>query len=150
MLAWRVDHLGRLLGRAVLEHGPIEVHGHEVRQQPAEHRLRRRLEQVLVIRLGLALAHRWALDRQHGADHRPLGEGVDEGRVGQLDAIVRPGQVILGDQPRDRGHVGEGRPIAELREVRRDRHACAPQRVATLAPDGNGGELDPVLAAPGG
>ena len=38
--------------------------------------------------------------------------------------------------------VGEARPVAELREVGGDREPGPPQRVAALAPDGDGRDLD--------
>ena len=45
------------------------------------------------------------------------------------------GQEVVRDEARQRQDVGEGRPVAEGREVRLERHAGPAHRVAALAAD---------------
>ena len=76
---------------------------------------------------------------------RPLGERRDEPAVDDVDAAVRAGQVVVGDEAGERQHVGERRPVAEAREMGLDRDAGAAHRVAALAADGDDGQVARVL-----
>ena len=77
------------------------------------------------------------LDRQQLVHRRPLGERRDELAVDDVDAVVRAGQVVVGDEPGERQDVGERGPVAEALEVGLDRDAGAAHRVAALAADGD-------------
>ena len=66
------DHPGALLGRLVLEHGSIEVDGHEVRQQPAEHRSADGSKMYSSFSISAPAACCGLLDRQQLRDLRPL------------------------------------------------------------------------------
>ena len=69
------------------------------------------------------------------SSRRALDEGRDPEAVDDVDAGVGAGQEVVRDEARERQDVGEGRPVAEGREVRLERHAGPAHRVATLAPD---------------
>ena len=128
------NHPRRLLRGIRLQHGPIQVHGHVVRQEAAHDRLRGGLEEVLIGPRRLALAQPLGLlDRQDGRCRRTLGEGRDEGRVGDRDLVIGAVQEVLHHEPRDRRDAGEGRPVPEPGEVRGDGHSGAAQRLAALA-----------------
>ena len=58
-----------------------------------------------------------------------------------VHARVRAGEEVVGDEAGQRQDVGEGRAIAEGREVGLDGDAGAAHGVAALAPDGDQGEV---------
>src|SRR6185295_11442313 len=137
------DHPARFLARLRLEDG-VEQAGCDVaREELLQHRRGAWLEDELVA--GDALGVLGRRDRQDLVDYRPLREGRDEPAVDQVDPAVLARQEVLGDQPGERQHVGEGRLVAEAGEVGLDRHARPAHRVAALAPDAHHGHVAAVL-----
>ncbi len=81
------------------------------------------------------------IDRQQAVQEGPLDERRMEARVEQVDRRVGAGEVVVGQETRERDHGRERRAIAEALERGGDGDACPAHRRVTLAADGDQREV---------
>src|SRR5260221_1897004 len=108
-------HPAGFLARLRLEHGLEDARRHVAWDELLQDGRSARLEDELVAGYPGGVLGR--LDRQELVHDRLLSERRDEAAVDDVDSAVVAGEGVVGPEAGEPEHVGEGRSIAEARQV---------------------------------